>query len=273
MVKIHETKCVKCLKCVNECRWNAILFKEKYGIVVEDDLCSECGHCFAVCPNEAISMNGKIFYPDSELAKVIASRRSCRKYTNEPVSDEELNKIVHIASIVPSAVNQKSVEMVVIRDKDMLDSLRKITKNALLANFAILDNPLMTIPAKIMLGKQFRKIKRTKQAMVPVLKSGEKDILLFNAPCFIAVHMNKKAHMPDEDSHYAAYNMILQAEQMGLGTCFMGFAKRAINTKQGKTLLGIPENHEIYTCFVLGHPETKYLRIPPAKDFKIKYFG
>jgi len=59
-------KCIKCGKCSEVCRANAILFiKEKYPIFVPD-LCNGCTACTLVCPSKAISKGkqkiGSIFH-------------------------------------------------------------------------------------------------------------------------------------------------------------------------------------------------------------------
>ena len=49
------SKCIKCGRCSEVCRANAILFvKEKYPIFVKD-LCNGCSSCMISCPTKAIS--------------------------------------------------------------------------------------------------------------------------------------------------------------------------------------------------------------------------
>lgn len=57
--KFNHKKCIKCGKCAQVCRANAILFvKEKYPIFVPD-LCIGCNACSIVCPTAAISKTKK----------------------------------------------------------------------------------------------------------------------------------------------------------------------------------------------------------------------
>lgn len=54
------SKCIKCGKCAEVCRANAILFvKEKYPIFVKD-LCTGCGACILSCPTKAINKDKQI---------------------------------------------------------------------------------------------------------------------------------------------------------------------------------------------------------------------
>jgi len=60
MPKWDFKKCIKCGKCAQVCRANAILFvKEKYPIFVKD-LCTGCGACILACPTKAISKDKQI---------------------------------------------------------------------------------------------------------------------------------------------------------------------------------------------------------------------
>lgn len=53
---IDQNKCIKCGKCANVCRWDAIpVIDNKY--IVQPLDCEGCGYCALVCPADAISMN------------------------------------------------------------------------------------------------------------------------------------------------------------------------------------------------------------------------
>lgn len=53
---IDQNKCIKCGKCANVCRWDAIpIIDNKY--IVQPIDCEGCGYCALVCPADAISMN------------------------------------------------------------------------------------------------------------------------------------------------------------------------------------------------------------------------
>ena len=58
--KWNFSKCIKCGKCAQICKENAILFiKKKYPIFVQD-LCNGCGACILACPTKAITKNKQI---------------------------------------------------------------------------------------------------------------------------------------------------------------------------------------------------------------------
>ena len=61
----------------------------------------------------------------SDLFKVIKSRRSIRKYTNENVSNELIEKLIDAARYAPSSHNSQPWEFVVVRDKEKIKKLSK----------------------------------------------------------------------------------------------------------------------------------------------------
>ena len=58
-----------------------------------------------------------------ELLKLLQSRRSIRKYTDEHISDETLEKILKAGLLAPSSRAIYPVELVAVRDKEMLRKL------------------------------------------------------------------------------------------------------------------------------------------------------
>ena len=58
-----------------------------------------------------------------ELLKLLQSRRSIRKYTGERITDETLEKILQAGLLAPSSRAIYPVELVAVRDKEMLRGL------------------------------------------------------------------------------------------------------------------------------------------------------
>lgn len=80
--------------------------------------------------------------------KTIDIRRSIRKYTDQPVSQVEIEKLLRAAMQAPSAGNQQPWEFLVVEDKDMLEKVSKVSPYAGMVKDASL--------AVIMLGNEER---------------------------------------------------------------------------------------------------------------------
>ena len=57
------------------------------------------------------------------LIETIFSRRSIRKYTPDPVSEEDIKTILEAAMAAPSASNRKPWHLVVVTEREKLDKL------------------------------------------------------------------------------------------------------------------------------------------------------
>ena len=81
-----------------------------------------------------------------EIFELIKTRRSIRKFTDEPVSDETLNKIIEAGTWAPSGLNNQPWKFAVVKDDGLKEQISRLTRyskiilsaNALIAVF--LDN-------------------------------------------------------------------------------------------------------------------------------------
>lgn len=65
-----------------------------------------------------------------DVIEAIMTRRSIRKYTGEPISDNDLDTIVRSGMQAPSAHNRQPWEFIVIRDKSKFEEVAKGHKYA-----------------------------------------------------------------------------------------------------------------------------------------------
>lgn len=58
--------------------------------------------------------------------EAILNRRSIRKYTNDPVSDDDIKKLLEAGMSAPSAGNEQPWHFIVIKDKNIMDGIMKV---------------------------------------------------------------------------------------------------------------------------------------------------
>jgi nitroreductase len=93
------------------------------------------------------------------------------------------------------------------------------------------------------------------------------DPIFYHAPVVILVHSKRLIPTPREDCVLAAYNMVLMAESVGLGSCFVSLAQKGINSSPFlKRLLGMDSAEQVNAVIVLGYPSVQYHR-PVYRDF------
>lgn len=58
--------------------------------------------------------------------KAILERRSIRKYTDEPISDQDIRELLQAAMAAPSAGNQQPWEFIVVNDREILNKIPEV---------------------------------------------------------------------------------------------------------------------------------------------------
>ena len=179
----------------------------------------------------------------NEVTDAIAARRSIRKYTSRPVTDEELETILECGVLAPSGMNTQQWFVAAVKDADLLREISALQKEAVLA--------MPNLP--------------------PVMKQRAEDPAFdatFGAPVVLIVAA--AASRGSTDACLLGENMVLAAQSLGLGTCISGSITLAFQGEKGKALLaklGVPEGHTPVFGITLGEPA----EAPEAKPRDIKY--
>jgi len=151
-----------------------------------------------------------------EFSEVIKKRRSTRKFTNDPVSREQIIKMLEAATIAPNACNMQSWHFYAVTDKAVRARLDEESAIATWATTA----PVMFVVCT--------------DAAAIVARFGEKAERVFAV----------------QDTAAAIENLLLCAADMGLGGCFMG----AFDEAKFCEIVGIKEGHKPVAVVPVGVP-------------------
>ena len=82
------------------------------------------------------------------------------------------------------------------------------------------------------------------------------------------------ATTPEVDGAIASTQMVLLAETLRLGTCYIGFLIWAIgNSKELKKFLEIPEDNKALVAFTVGYPDVEFLRFVACNLARVSWLG
>lgn len=153
-------------------------------------------------------------------------RQSVRKYSEIPVELEKIEKIIEAVHIAPSACNSQPWKLIIVDEPGLKNEVAKATfSNAISFNkFAL-------------------------QASVIAVLVIEKAKLIAQIGGSI-----KDMDYPQIDIGIAAAHFCLQAAELGLGTCMVGW----FDEKKIHQLLKIPEKRKIGLLITLGYPPEDY---------------
>lgn len=170
----------------------------------------------------------------------IITRRSTRKYLDKEVSQELLEKIIETGRYAPSGGNSQSNHFLVIQNKQIIDHLVKMVERAF-SQMEITENMYRNLQNSINLSK----------------KGGY--VFCYNAPVLIIVANKKDYGNNQADCALALENMMLEANELDLGNCYINQLKW-LNEDQ-KILsylqsLGMNEDERVYGSLIVGYPDT-----------------
>ncbi len=166
--------------------------------------------------------------------ELVKKRRSVRKYLNKKIPREIIDQCLEAARLAPSACNVQPWSFIVIDNPELknkiadqafsgLYSLNSFVKQAPVLIVVITDK----VSFKTGLGKLFRKVQYS---------------LI--------------------DIGIACDHLTLQAEELGVGSCWLGW----FNEKVVKKILNLPKSDSVDILISLGYPEKDYIKEKKRKS-------
>lgn len=155
----------------------------------------------------------------------IKTRRSVRKFTDEPISHETWEKVVEAASYAPSWKNTQVVRYTIVEDPAII---KEIGETAVL-NFSYNTKTITRCPVLVV------------QSVVNGRSGYEKDG---------SFTTDKGSAWEMYDAGISAQTFCLAAHEYGIGTVIMGIID---DEKIGK-LIDLPEGETVSALISAGHP-------------------
>ncbi|HIW48653.1 MAG TPA: nitroreductase family protein [Firmicutes bacterium] len=184
-----------------------------------------------------------------ETKDVIFGRRSIRKYTNQPISDEDLQEIIEAGLYAPSNVNYQPWYFLVIKSdekkKEMLEFMSTISK---------LFHPSLV--------NRFQKNPEAVEETETFFQG------LGGAQVYILAFLLKNDY-PDLSSvtqsvSAAIENMLLMAKDKGIGSCWLSVAVRVGKDEEIRQHFA-PDKGPFLAMVTLGYPAEEKTA-PPRRE-------
>ena len=250
-ITIDENKCIGCSLCVRDCP-NSYLFLADNKAHTKESGCMECGHCYAICPQNAIRLTNydcdeipvvpMTDINSAELLSAMKSRRSIRHFTTQEVEDVKIQNILEAGRYSPTGGNAQNVSYTILGSRQK--QAEKICVDL------------------------FRTGQKLGSAFVGFLERVEitDDFFFKGAPLVIVISGKNRVN-----ASIAAAYMEIMAESMGLGVLYSGFFTICAKLSgKLRKLIELPKGERVVTCLVIGYPAVKYQRIVPRKRLRIK---
>ncbi len=174
-----------------------------------------------------------------DFKDLVLQRQSTRKYSDKPVEREKIEQIMEACRMAPSACNSQPWRFVIAEDKSIKDELARTSYGPLL---------------------RFNKFVSRAPVIAAII--GEK-------PNFLS---RIGGNVKDKDFYLmdigiVAQHFCLQATELGLGSCMLGW----FDESQARKILQVPHEKRILLLITLGYPEKDRVRTKIRKSAEKLY--
>ena len=166
---------------------------------------------------------------ETNFLDIIRTRRSCRSYKQQQITDEQLNAVLEAGTYAPTSRGLQSPFIVAIQNKDLLKQLAEMN-------------------AEVM---------------------GDTTNPYYDAPTYILVFVPDGFANGVYDAALVLENMMLAAHAQGLGSCWIHREREMFATEEGKELMkqwGLPDGLIGIGALALGYPEGEPAPAKPRKE-------
>ncbi len=170
------------------------------------------------------------------FSELVKTRQSVRKFDNQPVDREVLNKCIEVARLSPSACNSQPWKFLIIDNPDLVKNVASCTYSSIV---------------------KFNKFTDSAAAFaVVVMEPGT-----FTSKAGAIFTNTDYALM---DMGIAVEHFCLQAAELNLGTCILGWRRQGAIKK----LLNIPTNKKVGLLIAIGYEKDPVIRKKTRKPIE-----
>jgi nitroreductase len=180
----------------------------------------------------------------NDVLKTISARRSTRRFMPEQITDAELQAILDAGLQAPTGHNDQSCYFAVVQNSKRIRELSDGSK------------------------MEMRKIPVD---WIANLGRNEKFNIYHDAPTVVLVAARKDAVSPVPDACAAIQNMLIAAESLNIGSCWIGFAHFNFSSPERLQSVGIPDGYAVHFGVALGYRPEGFSANRPARKFERYY--
>ena len=166
---------------------------------------------------------------DTNFLEIIRTRRSCRSYKPEQITDEQLNAVLEAGTYAPTSRGLQSPFIVAVQNNELKSLLAKMNAEIM----GVTTNPY------------------------------------YDAPTYVLVFVPADAPNGIQDASLVLENMMLAAHAQGLGSCWIHREREMFATEEGTDLMkqwGLPEGLVGIGALALGYPNGEPAPAKPRKE-------
>ncbi len=268
-ISLDAERCARCKKCLRVGENYCVFWMDDHPYF-DEEVCNTCQKCVAVCPFQAIVVDGhhpeKIAERHSVTAdgftRLLEQRRSTKAFKDEAVPRELLERIAGAAKFSPN--QNKNISIRIITDKELIREIDRAAIGFVKTMHGLLFG-CKAVTALIRLF--YRDIDVIKRKME---FNGFKRVIYENAQAVILLVGDRKTPVTESSGHYVLATMMYMAEVVRVGTCVMDSIYLAFRTDRAlRKRFGITE--DVLGAMILGYSAEEIVNVPRGYELDIAW--
>jgi nitroreductase len=179
-----------------------------------------------------------------EAIEAIMTRRSVRIFEKRQIPDSILDEIILAGTYAPSGLDLQPWGFVVVQDQALLNSVSDYCKPRIVSYLKNIHEGM---------SDEFRTLMERKESSI-----------FHHAPTIIIITGKTESQFRGIDCFLCAENMMLAANALGIGSCWIGSVEIAYDNEELMAGFRIPESYSPVGTIAFGYPAEK----PEAHDKK-----
>jgi nitroreductase len=173
----------------------------------------------------------------NDVIEIIKMRRCVRQYLDKEIPDEDISFLIDCAGYAPSGLNMQPWAFLVIKNNDKILQLSETCKKSMI--------PLL---------ENMKNTSKVASEFLTFLRQKESNIF-YGAPVLVIILGNRTAATAVYDCAMAAQTMMLAAQSIGIGSCWIGAAQHSLMDEKLLKELGAPEGYIHVAPLIFGYPK------------------
>lgn len=206
-----------------------------------------------------------------DLYDVMRTTPAVREFTDDPLPDETLHRILDHARFAPSGGNRQGTRVIVVRDPETRARLAELNKPAArryLAQKQAGQSPWNPLEAPIPTEEEIAATEVAESFTKPVLTAGAVLVFVVDLGAVAAMdqHLDRVGVISGASVYPLVWNTLLAARSEGFGGTITTMA--VAQEPAVKELLGIPDQYAVAAVVPIGKPVheiTKLRRVEVAE--------
>ncbi len=289
VMAVDKEVCTSCEQCIDNCPFGCFeMGDDEFPRLKENHVCFSCFNCMVACEVEALSIEETYHVVDgfwktdphplpikkplapkdadgnrdewTPVERAIFERRSVRNFTDQPVSDHLIQRVIEAGRFAPTSGNCQPWKFIAITDKTLIDEMDE----ALFPMTKMFYDMYMDDEAVKGMEDMVKQTMPTPPFDPRMMLGGfgawasKKMLPSLGAPAVVMIAGDERSIAgPELQIGICGQNMSLAANSLAIKSCWVGIYVLLEQMPELKAKLGLEPPWKIISSIVLGYPTFK----------------